>query len=86
MNDQRDHLMMKQKSYSSIPISFAPAIAALVALGFEVEVLDPTDARIKISIVTELSEDDFHAWVDALPPLIEHDGEVLSWGRANRMN
>ena len=68
MNDQRDHLMMEAEILFIDPdLDFAPAIAALVALGFEVEVLDPTDARIKISIVTELSEDDFHAWVDALP-------------------
>jgi hypothetical protein len=49
-------------------------------------VLDRTDARIKISIATELSQDDFDAWVDTLPPLIEHDGEVLSWGLADRAN
>jgi hypothetical protein len=53
-------------------LDFEPAIAALVELGFEVEVLDHADARIKISIATELSEDDFHAWVESLPLLIEH--------------
>jgi hypothetical protein len=67
-------------------LDFEPAIAALVELGFEVEVLDHADARIMIRILTPLSEDEFHVWVESLATLIEHDGNILSWGRANRVN
>jgi hypothetical protein len=61
------NLMEAEVLFYDPDLDFDPAIQALTKLGLEIEVLDRTDARIKISIVTELSEDDFHAWVDTLP-------------------
>ena len=80
------NLMEAEVLFYDPDLDFDPAIQALTKLGLEIEVQDRVDARIKISIATDFSEDDFHAWVDALPPLIEHDGEVLSWGLADRVN
>jgi hypothetical protein len=80
------NLMEAEVLFYDPDLDFDPAIQALTKLGLEIEVQDRVDARIKISIVTDFSEDDFHAWVDALPLLIEHDGEVLSSGLADRAN
>jgi hypothetical protein len=72
-----------------IPTSISSPQSALADRGLEVEVLDHAETWVKASIVTQLSEDEFYEWVETLlssPDLIEHDGNLLSWGRADRVN
>jgi hypothetical protein len=85
MNDQRHHLMMEAEILFIDPdLDFAPAVAARSASRSRCST--PTGARIMIRVVTPLSEDAFRAWVESIPALIEHDGDLMSWGRANRVN